>query len=104
MVSYDEYREAEVVMAACRGYFDEASKAFDVLLTPSATGEAPEGLDNTGDTSFNILPTWTYVPCVTLPVFKGPAGLPVGLQLVGHRCQDHRLFEASRVVLAALSG
>ena len=104
VVSYDEYREAEGVMAACRAYLDEASKAFDVLLTPSATGEAPEGLDNTGDTSFNILPTWTYVPCVTLPVFKGPSGLPVGLQLVGHRCQDHRLFEVSRAVLAALSG
>ena len=104
VVSYDEYRQAEGVMAACRGYLDEASKAFDVLLTPSATGEAPEGLDNTGDTSFNILPTWTYVPCVTLPVFKGPAGLPVGLQLVGRRCQDHRLFEVSRAVLAALSG
>ena len=103
VVSYDEYREAEGVMAACRGYLDEASKAFDVLLTPSATGEAPEGLDNTGDTSFNILPTWTYVPCVTLPVFKGPSGLPVGLQLVGHRCQDHRLFEMSRAVHSALS-
>ena len=104
VVSYEEYREAERVMAACRAYLDGASEAFDVLLTPSATGEAPEGLDNTGDTSFNILATWTYAPCVTLPVFKGPAGLPVGLQLVGRRCRDHRLFETSRAVLAALSG
>ncbi len=102
-VSYEEYREAEGVMAACRAYLSEAAKDHDVLLTPSAPGEAPAGLDNTGDTSFNILATWTHVPCVTLPLFKGPAGLPVGLQLVGHRCHDHRLFEISRAVHAALS-
>ena len=103
VVSYEEYREAERVMAACRAHLSEASKAFDVLLTPSAPGEAPAGLENTGDTSFNILATWTYMPCVTLPLFKGPSGLPVGLQLVGHRCHDHRLFETSRAVLSALS-
>ena len=104
VVSYEEYREAERVMTACRAYLDEAAKELDVLLTPSATGEAPVGLDSTGDTSFNILATWTHVPCVTLPLFKGPSGLPVGLQLVGRRCQDHRLFEISRTVLSVLSG
>ena len=104
VISYEEYREAERVMVACRAHLDEAAKGLDVLLTPSATGEAPEGLDSTGDTSFNILATWTHVPCVTLPVFKGPSGLPVGLQLVGHRCQDHRLFEISRAALSVLSG
>jgi hypothetical protein len=30
---------------------------------------------------------------VTLPVFTGPSGLPVGIQLIGHRNQDHRLLE-----------
>lgn len=103
VVSYEEYREAQRVMAACRAWLDEASRELDVLLTPSATGEAPEGLDSTGDTSFNLLATWTHVPCVTLPIFQGPSGLPVGLQLVGRRCHDHRLFETSRAVLSALS-
>ena len=87
VVSYDEYRESERVMAACRACLEEASRELDVLVTPSATGEAPEGLDSTGDTAFNILATWTHVPCVTLPLFKGPSDLPVGLQLVGHRCR-----------------
>ncbi len=103
VVSYEEYREGERVMVACRAWLDEALRDFDVLLTPSATGEAPVGLDNTGDTAFNILATWTHVPCVTLPLFKGPSGLPVGLQLVGHRCRDHRLFEIARSVATALS-
>lgn len=102
-VSYEQYREAQAVMAECRRYLDQAMKGFDLLLTPSAVGEAPEGLASTGDTSFNILSTWTHTPCVTLPVFTGPSGLPVGIQLIGHRNQDHRLFESTLAVDSVLS-
>ena len=102
-ISYDQYREAQAVMVEGRQYIDQAMKDFDVLLTPSAVGEAPEGLASTGDTTFNILSTWTYTPCVTLPVFTGPSGLPVGIQLVGHRNQDHRLFEAALAVDSVFS-
>jgi len=101
-VEYEHYREAQACLANCRAYLDEAMAPFDVLLTPSAPGEAPKGLENTGDTSFNILSTWTYTPCVTLPLFKGPGGLPVGLQLIGHRHQDHKLFETAQAVYQTL--
>jgi Asp-tRNA(Asn)/Glu-tRNA(Gln) amidotransferase A subunit family amidase len=97
-VSYEQYREAEAALAECRWYLGQTMKDLDLLLTPSALGEAPEGLTSTGDTSFNILSTWTYTPCVTLPVFTGPSGLPIGVQLIGHRNQDHRLFEAALAV------
>lgn len=102
-VSYEQYREAQAVLVECRQYLERATADLDLLLTPSALGEAPEGLSDTGDTSFNILATWTYTPCVTLPVFSGPSGLPVGVQLIGHRNQDHRLFEAARTVYSMLS-
>ena len=102
-VSYQQYREAEAVLAQCRGHLTDAMKEFDLLLTPSALGEAPAGLASTGDTSFNILSTWTYTPCVTLPVFTGPSGLPVGLQLIGHRNQDHRLLEGAQAVYRMFS-
>jgi len=78
-------------------------KNIDLLLTPSAPGEAPAGLASTGDTSFNILSTWTYTPCVTLPAFTGPSGLPVGIQLIGHRNQDHRMLEAAQAVYRVFS-
>lgn len=97
-ISYEQYREAQAALAECRRYFADAMKELDVILTPSAPGEAPEGLASTGDTSFNILSTWTYTPCVTLPKYTGPSGLPVGVQLIGHRNQDHRLFEAAKVI------
>ena len=97
-ISYDQYRDAQAALIECRRYFTDTIKEFDVVLTPSALGEAPEGLASTGDTSFNILSTWTYTPCITLPKYTGFLGLPVGVQLIGHRNQDHRLFEAARVV------
>ncbi len=97
-VSYEQYREAEAALEECRRDLAGAMKDIDLLLTPSAPGEAPAGLKSTGDTSFNILSTWTYTPCVTLPVFTGPSGLPVGIQLIGHRNQDHRLLEAAQAV------
>ena len=43
MVSYEEFRESEQVMVACRAYLEEASRELDVLVTPSATGEGPRG-------------------------------------------------------------
>ncbi|HSK30545.1 MAG TPA: amidase family protein, partial [Candidatus Limnocylindria bacterium] len=97
-ISYEQYREAEAALEHCRRNLADAMKDIDLLLTPSALGEAPKGLASTGDTSFNILSTWTYTPCVTLPVFTGPTGLPVGIQLIGHRNQDHRLLEGALAV------
>jgi amidase len=102
-VSYEQYREAEDVLARCRSHLAEAMKDFDLLLTPSALGEAPAGLASTGDTSFNILSTWTYTPCVTLPMFTGPTGLPVGIQLIGQRNQDHRMLEGAQAVYRMFS-
>ena len=102
-ISYEQYREAEAALARCRRDLTEAMKNIDLLLTPSAPGEAPAGLASTGDTSFNILSTWTYTPCVTLPVFTGPSGLPVGIQLIGHRNQDHRMLEAAQAVYRVFS-
>ncbi len=73
---------ARAVMAQLSASFGAVMDGVDVLLTPSAQGEAPKGLDWTGDPVFNA--TWTalHVPCVTIPAGNGPAGLPLGLQIV----------------------
>ena len=64
----------------------------DVLLAPSAIGEAPQGLNATGDPLFCRPWTLLGLPCVHLPFTKGHSGLPVGLQLIGRRGEDHRLL------------
>jgi Asp-tRNA(Asn)/Glu-tRNA(Gln) amidotransferase A subunit family amidase len=67
----------------------------DLILTPSAPGEAPTGLDSTGDPRCNR--TWTLLgtPCVHLPTGSGEAGLPVGVQLVGRPGDDARLLASA---------
>jgi Asp-tRNA(Asn)/Glu-tRNA(Gln) amidotransferase A subunit family amidase len=76
---------------------------FDVLITPSAPGEAPNSLATTGSSVFNDLWTALHVPCLTMPAFSGPNGLPIGLQVVGRHAQDQRLLEASQAISQTLA-
>ena len=97
------YVEAIEVGEAFRRHLDDIFADVDVLLTPSATGEAPEGLGSTGDSSFNAIWTLAWTPCVTLPAGSGPKGLPLGVQLVGPRFRDEALLDAASWVAARLA-
>lgn len=68
---------------------------FSAILTPASPGPAPTGLASTGNPVFNGL--WTYLgtPCVTLPLLEVD-GAPIGVQLVGARCDDGRLLRTAR--------
>lgn len=63
---------------------------FDVLIAPSAPGEAPAGLAATGDPLFNRLWTLLGVPCVHVPTGVGPQGLPIGVTVIAARWHDAR--------------
>jgi len=78
---------------AFRAHLDDLFGDFDLLLTPSAAGEAPEGLGSTGDPSFNSIWTLGWTPCVTMPAGTGPHRLPLGVQLVGKRFADEALLD-----------
>jgi Asp-tRNA(Asn)/Glu-tRNA(Gln) amidotransferase A subunit family amidase len=95
---FETYRAAQVTLERCRTQLDAVMAPYDVLLTASAAGEAPVGLQSTGDASFCAVWTATHVPAMTLPVFTGPQGLPVGAQLIGRRHEDRALFATARWV------
>lgn len=67
------YDAAMAEAAAARAAIDRLFGAHDVLLTPPATGEAPEGLASTGDASFNRGWTALGLPCITVPTGVGRA-------------------------------
>jgi amidase len=92
------YRAAQAALEGCRTALDAMMAPYDVLLTASAAGEAPMGLQSTGDASFCALWTAAYVPALTLPVFTGPQGLPVGAQVIGKRHEDRALFATAQWV------
>ena len=76
---------------------------IDVILTAPAPGEAPLGLERTGNATFNLLWTYLWMPCVTLPFDRGPKGLPVGIQLVGRQHEDARLLDVAGWVQGAMT-
>ena len=73
-------------------WFDDV----DVLLTPSAPGAAPRGLERTGDPVFCRLASLMGLPALHLPLSRNAEGLPLGLQLVGPRYQDAKLLAIGR--------
>ena len=75
---------------------DEIFERYDAILTPAAVGEAPIGLNSTGDPTFCTLWTLCGTPAVTLPLLQGEAGLPIGVQMVGRRGDDGRLLRNAR--------
>lgn len=81
------YANLQLAQSA-RGMVSNAFGAFEVLLAPSAIGEAPPTLSQTGDPVFGRVWTLLGLPCVHLPFFSGRTGMPVGLQLVGRHGED----------------
>ena len=84
------YDAAQALVASCRGQLEEVFADVDVLLAPSAPGEAPASLAATGDPIFCRMWTVLHVPAINLPCGLGPHGLPVGLQIIGRRGDDAR--------------
>ncbi len=101
-VDYATWVAARKLGDTGRAAVDALFEDIDVILTAPAKGEAPLGLERTGDATFNLLWTYLWMPCVTLPFAKGPAGLPIGIQLVGRQHEDARLLDIAAWVKGAL--
>ena len=97
-----QMREVLDAVALRRIEFEQAFGDLDVVLTPSAPGEAPPGLQSQGMATFNRMWTALHVPCVSIPGLHGRTGLPIGMQLVHKRYEDARLLQVAAAVAAVL--
>jgi Asp-tRNA(Asn)/Glu-tRNA(Gln) amidotransferase A subunit family amidase len=91
-----EYQRALARIPLLNEAFADLFLRFDAILTPSAPGTAPRGLDSTGDPAFCTLWTLAGMPALNLPLMQGENGLPLGAQLVGPRNGDARLLRTAR--------
>ncbi len=83
----------------------KVSSAFgdcEAWLAPSAIGEAPATLEQTGDPVFGRIWTLLGLPCVHLPFTTGQSGMPVGLQLVGRYGDDRVVLRIARWLMQHL--
>ncbi|HWC05476.1 MAG TPA: amidase [Methylomirabilota bacterium] len=99
-----DYAAAVAAIPTLNTALDPVFDEFDAILTPAAPGEAPKGLESTGNPVFCT--TWTYVgtPAVTLPLLRSAANMPLGVQLVARRDNDRRLLRTARWVVRTLGG
>jgi Asp-tRNA(Asn)/Glu-tRNA(Gln) amidotransferase A subunit family amidase len=97
-----DYAAAIAGIPSLNGALDPVFDEFDAIVTPAAPGEAPSGLESTGDPIFCTM--WTYLgtPAVTLPLLRSAAGMPLGVQLVGRRDADARLLRTARWLVETL--
>jgi amidase len=87
-IAPDHYDAAMSLARQGRRAFADALAGFDVLVVPSAMGEAPRGLGATGDPVFNRTWSLLHTPCVHVPLTTGPNRLPLGVQVVGRIGDD----------------
>ena len=84
----------------CVAVIDELFGVADVVVAPSAPGEAPLGLGSTGDPQFNR--AWHLLggPQINVPVPRAlrhsRSDLPLGVQVIGRPTDDVRALQAAR--------
>ena len=78
--------------------FERAFGDLDAVLTLSAPGEAPEGIQSQGVATFNRMWTALHVPCINIPGLMGRTGLPIGMQIIHKRYEDEKLLEIAAII------
>jgi Asp-tRNA(Asn)/Glu-tRNA(Gln) amidotransferase A subunit family amidase len=83
---------------------ESASRAgIDCWICPSTGGVAPIGYEDTGDGSMTALWSYAGFPSISLPVFDGSDGMPLGVQLVATPGRDESLLGWAALVETALA-
>ena len=95
-VTAEEYNRALAAMAPLTAVLDELFLNYGTIVTPVVAGEAPLGLESTGDPIFCTFWTLCRTPSISLPLLQGANGLPIGVQLVGAPDDDGRLLRSAR--------
>ena len=96
-ITYEQYAADLLVAQAAK---DAVNNLFtnnvDILIAPSAIGEAPAIKEGTGDPIFCRGWTLLGLPCINLNIGTGPNGLPVGVQIIAGPRKDHFLLSVAR--------
>jgi Asp-tRNA(Asn)/Glu-tRNA(Gln) amidotransferase A subunit family amidase len=94
--SLEAYKDALRDQAALAAELERTLLPYDALLDLSTGGEALVGLDAVDRPDHCLVWTLCGAPVLSLPRFRGPDGLPFGLQVVARRFDDYRLLELGR--------
>ena len=102
-ITADTYDAARRATKRARQALADLAADTDALLTASAPGIAPKDLGTTGLPTFNRLWTLMGTPCVNVPGLPDPAGMPLGVQIVGRFGRDRLALEAGLFLERAIA-
>jgi Asp-tRNA(Asn)/Glu-tRNA(Gln) amidotransferase A subunit family amidase len=106
-ISVAHFDEARRFITESRVRMNEIFKATPVILTPAATGPAPQGTSYTGDSRMNGPWTALGTPAISVPM-PVPRALPLGLQLTAALGEDARVLRTAgrlhRILIAKSAG
>jgi len=103
LTTRDEYEKARLDQERAIAESDALMQDLDALICPATRGPAPDPT-TTGDPIFNSPWTYSGQPAITIPMELSPDGLPLGIQLIGRRDDEARLFRAAAWCEAVLPG
>lgn len=96
VVTAVDYNASIDKRAPLNGWVQSICSEYDAIITPAAIGEAPLGLEATGDPIFCSLWTYLGVPAVSVPLMVGENDMPIGVQVVSAFGDDARLLRTAR--------
>lgn len=98
----DAYDSALALAARCRARLHEVFADPPVVLAPSVLGEAPP-IATTGDPLLCRMWTLLGTPAIAVPGLHGPAGLPLGVQVLAAPGRDGLALGGASVVVDVLA-
>jgi Asp-tRNA(Asn)/Glu-tRNA(Gln) amidotransferase A subunit family amidase len=101
-IAPETYDAARRVSKHARHAIGDLMTDIDALITPSATGAAPQGLGSTGSPIFNKLWTLIGAACVNVPGLFDESGLPLGVQIISRFGHDRTALAAGLFMETAL--
>jgi len=87
-----EYVLAQRQRPGLAAALEQSLAGVDIALTPGTPAPAPRDTSTTGDASFQSPWTCAGLPAVALPTGVNELGIPLGVQLIGHRWTDAALL------------
>ncbi|WP_319532232.1 amidase [uncultured Cohaesibacter sp.] len=94
-ITPSDYDEAKISAGIANAEIEDHFEDLDIILSLSAPGPAPRGLESTGSSIFNRVWTLFGLPCLNVPGLMNDNGLPLGVQVIGpHRADRDTLQHA----------
>jgi amidase len=99
---HSKYLEMKSLQHSLRHSWSKLLGDADCIIAPSAVGEAPLGLTETGSSAFNV--AWSAIgwPCMHIPAGLSRHGLPLGIQVIADWQRDADLLSWGRWIESRL--